>query len=94
MSWKSSKQQTVADSTTETDYIAISEVIKKAVWMKKFIIKLEVIFEIEELVPVYCDNTGAVIHAKEPRSHQRSKHIFRCFHLIREIIERQDIAFE
>ena len=27
----------------------------------------------------------------EPRSHQRSKHILRRFHLIREIIERGDV---
>ena len=49
VSWKSSKQQTVADSITEVEYIAASEAIKKAVWMKKFIMKLGIIFEIERL---------------------------------------------
>ena len=39
---------------------------------------------------VYCDNNGAIAQAKEPRSHQRSKHILRRFHLIREINERGD----
>ena len=62
--------------------------------MKKFIIDLGVVPEIEESVPLYYDNTGVIIQAKEPRSHQRSKHIFRCFHLIQEIIERQDIILE
>ena len=36
---------------------------------------------------VYCDNIGAVANSKEPRSHQRGKHIERKFHLIREIVE-------
>ena len=40
---------------------------------------------------VYCDNNGAIAQAKESRSHQRSKHILRRFHLIREIIERGDV---
>ena len=40
---------------------------------------------------LYCDNNGAIAQAKEPRSHQRSKHILRCYHLIREIIERGDV---
>ena len=40
---------------------------------------------------VCCDNNGAIAQAKEPRSHQRSKHILRRFHLIREIIERGDV---
>ena len=42
-------------------------------------------------VDVYCDNNGVIAQAKEPRSHQRSKHILRRYHLIREIIERGDI---
>ena len=42
-------------------------------------------------VDVYCDNNGAITQAKEPRSHQRSKHILRRYHLIREIIERGDV---
>ena len=39
VSWKSFKQQTVADSITKTDYITTSEVIKEVVWMKTFIIE-------------------------------------------------------
>ena len=37
--------------------------------MKKFISELGVVSEIESLVPLYCDNTGAVAQAKEPRVH-------------------------
>jgi len=43
MSWKSTKQSTVADSVTEAEYIAASEAAKEAVWMKKFIMKLDVV---------------------------------------------------
>ena len=39
----------------------------------------------------YCDNNGAIAQAKEPRSHQRSKHVRKRFHLIHEIIERGDV---
>ena len=94
VSWKSSKQQTVADSTTEAKYITASKATKEAVWMKKFIMELGVVSVIEGPMPLYCDNTGAVIQAKESRSHHRSKHIFKCFYLIREIIERQDVILE
>ena len=37
VSQKSSKQDTVADSTTESEYIAASEAAKEAVWIRKFI---------------------------------------------------------
>ncbi|KAK8708635.1 hypothetical protein V6N13_059673 [Hibiscus sabdariffa] len=50
-----------------------------------------VIPSISVAVDLYCDNNGAIAQAKEPRSHQRSKHILRPFHLIREIINRGDV---
>ena len=43
------------------------------------------------LVDLYCDNSGAFAQAKEPRSHQKSKHILRRYHHIREIIDRGDV---
>jgi len=71
VSWKSSKQVTVADSTTEAEYIAASE----AVWIRKFISELGVVPSCSSPIDLYCDNSGAIAQAKEPRSHQKSKHI-------------------
>jgi len=75
VSWKSSKQATVADLTTEAEYIAASEAAKEVVWMKKFISELGVVPSIKDYVPSLCDNNGAIAQAKEPRSHKKSKHI-------------------
>ena len=91
ISWKSSKQSTIADSTTEAEYIAASDAAKEGVWIKKFVEELGAVPSVGEPLSIYCDNNGAIAQAKEPRSHQRSKHILRRFHLIREIIERGDI---
>ena len=91
MSWKSSKQDTVADSTIEAEYIAASDEAKEAVWINKFITELGIIPSISDLVDLYYDNNRAIAQAKEPRSHQRSKHILRRYHLIKEIIERGDV---
>ena len=91
MSWRSSKQDTVADSTIKSEYIAASEAAKKDIWIKKFITRLGVVPSISDLVGLYCDNNRAITNAKEPRSHQRSKHILRRYHLIREIIDRGDM---
>ena len=62
--------------------------------MKKFITELGVVPGSEESISLYCDNNGAIAQAKEPRSHQKSKHVLRRFHLIREIVTRGDVAVE
>ena len=91
---KSFKQQTVANSITEAEYITASVSAKEVVWMKKFIIELDVVSGIEQLVLLYCDNTGVIAQGKEPRSHHKSKHILRWFHFIRKIIERREVIVE
>ena len=91
MSWKSSKQSTVADSTTEAEYIVASDAAKEAVWIRKFITELGVMPSVSRPIELLCDNNGAIAQAREPRSHQRSKHILRRFHLIKDIINRGDV---
>ena len=90
--WRSVKQTCVADSTTEAEYVAASEVAKEAVWLKKFLLDLQVISSADRPITLYCDNSGAIAQSKEPRYHkkQKHKHIERKYHLIRDIIERID----
>ena len=82
VSWKSSKQETVADSTTEDEYIAASDAAKEAAWIRKFVSELGIVASASCPVDLYCDNSGSIAQEKEPRSHQNSKHILRCYHLI------------
>ncbi|KAJ9544984.1 hypothetical protein OSB04_024691 [Centaurea solstitialis] len=86
-----SKQDTIAHSTTEAEYIAASDAAKEAVWLRNFITDLRVVASISRPVDIYCDNSGAVAQAKEPREHHKSRHLLRKFHLIREIIGRGDV---
>ena len=67
MSWRSSKQDTVADSIIEAEYIAASDAAKEVVWIKKFITGLGIIPSISYPVDLYCNNNGAIAQAKEPR---------------------------
>ncbi|KAK8667592.1 hypothetical protein V6N13_007740 [Hibiscus sabdariffa] len=83
------------DSRSQSGFVfrlnGASEAAKEAVWIKKFITELGVVPSISDALELYCDNNGAIAQAKEPRSHQRSKHILRRFHLIREIVDRGDV---
>jgi hypothetical protein len=86
VSWKSSKQDTTADSVTEAEYLAAAEAAKESVWIKEFLTELEVVPSISGPVDLYCDNTGAIALSKEPRSHKQTRHILRRYHLIRQFV--------
>ena len=89
--WRSIKQSCVADSTMEAEYVAASEAAKEAIWLGYSLKELGVVPSVEAPITLYCDNSGAVANSKEPRSHKRSKHIERKYHLIRDITQRGDV---
>ena len=67
VSWKSSKQPIITDSTIEVKYIATSEAAKEAVWFKKFVAELGVMSS--DAIALYYDSNDAIALTKEPRSH-------------------------
>ncbi|KAJ9558377.1 hypothetical protein OSB04_012991 [Centaurea solstitialis] len=85
-----SKQDTIADSTTEAEYIAASDATKEVVWLRNFLSDLRVVASVSRPIDIFCDNSGAVAQAKEPREHHKSRHVLRKYHLIREMIGRGD----
>jgi len=57
VSWKASLQHDVALSTTETEYVAIVEVIKEAMWLKGL---LEELLGREVDTTLKCDSQSAI----------------------------------
>ena len=84
--WRSIKQSCITDSTIKAQYVAACEAAKEAVWLRQFLIDLEVVPRANKQITIYYDNSGAVANSKEPRSHKRGKHIERKYHLFREIV--------
>ena len=74
---KSSKQQTVVDSTCESQYITPRKSAKEAMWLKNFIGDLGVVPSIQEPMEIFYDNESAVSLTKEPKDHGKSRHIKR-----------------
>ncbi|GKC97301.1 hypothetical protein Tco_1167576 [Tanacetum coccineum] len=83
VTWKSSKQDTVADSTCESEYIADCEASKEAIWMKNFIRDLGVVPTIQDPIEIFCDNESVVALTKEPKDHGKLNHIERKYHFFR-----------
>jgi transposase InsO family protein len=85
ISWNSKKQPTIALSTTEAEYMAISQSTREALWLRQLL--SDVGLEQERSTPLMCDNQGAIALVKNPTHHSRSKHIDIQHHFIREKVE-------
>jgi hypothetical protein len=59
--------------------------------MRKFFIELGVFPNASSPLNLYCDNNGTIAQVKEPRNHQKNKHVLRKFHLIQEFVRRGEI---
>ncbi|KAI5334710.1 hypothetical protein L3X38_024843 [Prunus dulcis] len=88
-SWASVKQHSVALSTAEAEYVSAAEATSQAIWLR-FVLE-DFGEEQTTATTVFCDNTSAIAMAKNPVFHQRSKHIKRKFHFIRDAIQEDVI---
>ena len=84
VSWRPTLQSTVALSTTETEYMAMTKAIKEAIWLHGLVEDLEIY---QEHVSIFCDSQSAIYLAKNQVYHSQTKHIDVRFHFVREIID-------
>jgi histone deacetylase 1/2 len=81
VSWASRQQKCVATSSTEAEYIALSEVTKEILWISRIGHYLDLP---SEQILVYEDNQGAMKIAKSTCTHKKSKHVNIRYHFVRE----------
>lgn len=83
ISWKAFLQSVVALSKIEAEYIALTEVVNEAVQLRSLVSQLD--FK-QEIVTISCDSSSAIQLSKNPKYHERTKHIDVRLHFIREEI--------
>jgi hypothetical protein len=91
-SWSSKKQQSVAQSSAEAEYVSAALATSQAIWLRRI---LEDIGEKQEdAVHLHCDNKSAIAMAKNPVYHSRTRHIAIKHHFIREAIEEGEVELK
>ena len=80
-SWKTKKQQTVALSTCEAEYVALTATIQEALYLAQILKDMDHSFE--QTATVFEDNQGTIRLAKNPVNRQRTKHVDIKYHFIR-----------
>ncbi|GJX02545.1 retrovirus-related pol polyprotein from transposon TNT 1-94 [Tanacetum coccineum] len=82
------KQNSVAMSSAEAEYVAAAGCCAQVLWIKSQLADYDVLYD---KVPIFCDNTSAIAISNNPVLNFRTKHIDIRYHFIRDHILKGDI---
>jgi hypothetical protein len=88
VSWASEKQNSVALSTAEAEYIVTGHCCTQLLWMRQTL--RDYGYKLTK-VPLLCDNESAIRMADNPVEHNHTKHIAIRYHYSRDHQQRGDI---
>ena len=83
ISWNVKKQPTVALSSCEAEYMAMSRTIQEAMWWSNLRSQF---FELKP-IPVHCDNQSAISIANNGSYNPRTKHVSIRYHFVHDSLQ-------
>ena len=93
--WKSKRQPTVALSSTEPEYMALSQATKEGIWIRRLLNEIGIApNSLKETAIIRSDNQGSLALAKNSIHHARTKHIDIQHHFVREKVESGEVELE
>lgn len=93
ISWNSKRQATVALSSTEAEYMALSSATQEALWWRN--IEKELNYgESKKPTTIFGDNVGALQLGTNGGYHPRTKHIDIRHHFVHEKVENSEIQLQ
>jgi hypothetical protein len=82
ITWCNKKQSCVAHSTMESEYVACSAAVQEAVWLHRFLQRLDVVASAMDPVTIYSDSMATLAYVKDLKYHEKAKHIEIKYHYI------------
>jgi hypothetical protein len=92
ISWSSKRQNVVALSSAEAEYIALTHAAQEAIYLRGLLEDLR--SQPDRSTLIYSDNQSCIRIATNQVTSNRTKHIATKFHFIRDKIEAQEINLE
>lgn len=88
ITWQSKRQQCIALSTTESEYVSAASAAKDIVWLKRLLTECD---RVDESYTLYMDNMSAMKLVKNPEFHKRTKHIDVKYHFLRDLYSKGEM---
>nr|GEY91015.1 copia protein [Tanacetum cinerariifolium] len=85
VSWSSKKQDCMALSTAEAEYVSLSACCAQVLWMRTQLTDFGFHFN---KIPIYCDSKSSIAISCNLVQHSRTKHIAVRYHFVKEHVEK------
>ena len=70
----------------EAKYVALSAVVQKGIWLRRFLEHLINKGDAIKLVVISCDIQAAIAYTKDPKFHAKTKHIDIKYNFIKDMV--------
>lgn len=88
-SWCSKKQEVVAQSTAEAEFVAATAAANQALWLRKIMVDLQL--EQKGSTEIYVDNQTAIAISQNPVFHGKTKHFCIKYYFLREVQKNGEV---
>jgi hypothetical protein len=92
--WISRKQDCVSLSSTEAEYVALSEAVKECLWIRALLQEMGEFSAMPKATTIYEDNQGCLKLATTECFEKRTKHINVRFNFVKEQKDRGAVVYE
>lgn len=89
ISWSCRKQTCVSLSSTEAEFIALSDTCQETIWLRRLLVDMHEAMKNPTLI--YEDNQSCLKIIKEEKFSNRTKHIDTRFHFVKDHVEKGHI---
>jgi hypothetical protein len=88
VSWNSRAQKSIALSSTEAEYMSLSDACRQLVWIHFLLSEIQISIH---YIPLCRDNQGSIFIASNAVQEKQTKHIDICYHYIWEVVETSKV---
>ena len=92
ISWFSRKQNIIALSSCEAEYVALAETCKEVTWIREILKSFGI--TTSEATLVYTDNQSCIAMVENKKQSNKTKHIDIKYHYVKEEVERKQVILK
>ena len=90
VTWGSRKQNSVALSTMESEYMALAETTQEGLYLMKLLKDMGIEYNLE----VFADNQSCIAFAENEKGPGKAKHIAIKYHFVKDLIEKKRLSLK